>query len=245
MLIDKYKKLFLIIEDIYFAKELQSSTADIVRYIQYSEYNIENNKKEFNTNVVDLNSDIEDIQSEFRKSIKSELNQAVKNHNIKIDFFYKPDDSEIDNFCKFYNAMARIKNLSFENKNKIIRLKDNILLSEAKLNGETLVSHLYIFDKTRIRLLYSASLQTEDNELFKIVSKANKLLHFQDIKFSKDKQFKIYDFGGISLVDEKVAGIDQFKLGFSKIVEKSCHVTKGNTFIGKMILFFYEFKGKF
>ena len=70
MLIDKYKKRFLDIEDIYFADSLQNSNSVIVRYFQYKKQ-VKNYNKEFNANIIDLNIGMEDIKKELKKIIKS------------------------------------------------------------------------------------------------------------------------------------------------------------------------------
>jgi len=101
--------------------------------------------------------------------------------------------------------------------------------------------HLYIYDNERLTLLYSSTLITNDHALYQIVAKANKLLHFKDIELAKEKGFDIYDFGGISFENEEVAGIDKFKIGFSKNIEKSKNFIKGNTFKGKIVLWLYIF----
>ncbi len=87
-------------------------------------------------------------------------------------------------------------------------------------------------------------MQTYDKDLYKEISKANKLLHSKDIKFAKGKGYRILDFGGLSFIDEKIAGIDAFKLGFSKHVEKSYNFLVANTLLGKAALFLYNLKLK-
>ena len=244
MLKDVYEKYSLTIEDIYFADKGQKSKVDIVRYFQYHEDDLKNIKTPFSTNIINLNISNEEIFSKFRKSIKSEIHQAVKNHHVMTNLYYNPTVDTVDKFCLYYNSIAFIKKLAYANKSKLLRLKENILISNAVFDENIVVWHVYIFDTDRIRLLYSCSMQVKETELFRIVSKANKLLHYEDIKSANKKEYKIFDFGGISLVDDKVAGIDQFKLGFSKDIETTYHFIIGNTFSGKVGLFLFNFSNR-
>lgn len=235
-----YKKYFLFIEDIYFADKLQKSDAHIVRYFQYSNSSDQiEDFKLFKTNIIRLNVSIDNISSHFRKSIKSEINQSQKNDKTIVMFFNKPDDYTIDLFIDAYNEFAKLKNLPLPNRNKIKGMSNNILISNANINEKIVVWHLYIYDNDRIRLLYSSTIETKDKELYTRIAKANKFLHFEDIKYAKNNNFDIYDFGGLNLQDNSVVGIDQFKLGFSKEIEESRHFIITNTFLGKIVVKIY------
>jgi lipid II:glycine glycyltransferase (peptidoglycan interpeptide bridge formation enzyme) len=244
MIIDNYSFFGLKIKDVYFAKKIENDkTVDIVRYFQLKNTdNIKIYDKLFITNIINLEESIEEIYSKFRKSVKSEINQSKKKDGTMVNFFDKPDVEIINHFCDEYDKFAKRKNISLSNKKKIKRLFKNILISNAVINNEVVVWHLYIYDQDRIRLLYSCTIDTNDKSMYNSISKANKLLHFEDIKFAKNKGHIIYDFGGLNLEDNEVAGIDQFKLAFSKEIEKSHHSIIGNTLLGKFIVFLYNLK---
>ena len=242
MLIDTYKRYQLNIEDIYFSERIIPSRADLTRYIQCIKKHP--SSKKFTTNILSLDLSDTQIKKDFRKSVRSEINQAIKKHSVQCEIFYKPNDLKIDQFCQFFDGIASVKKINRSNITKLKRMKKNIIISEAYFEEKRVVSHLYIFDKNKIRLLYSCSKQSNAYEIIKIISKANKLLHFEDIKFAILKRFSVYDFGGISLKDNKVAGIDSFKLGFSKKMDYSYNFIIGNTIKGKIIAFLYKVANK-
>lgn len=121
---------------------------------------------------------------------------------------------------------------------KLGKLKISIQLRQIfTINRRSIVSyHLYLFDETRARLLYSASIRSDDPVLNKIIPKANKLLHNANIIALKEKGFQLYDFGGVSMQNEQVAGIDAFKLGFSKTLEYSKATMKHGSLLGYIVL---------
>jgi len=245
MLIDKYKKFFLTIEDIYFSDEIIQNKSDISRYFQYyGQQNIEC-KKKFTTSIIPLNVSNQEIFKKFSKSTRSGINQAIKNHKIITNSYFSVDESVVDDFCEYYNKMVIMKKISFANREKIIRLKDHVLITNAVFQDKILVWHLYICDDNRVRLLYSCSEQSSNRDDFsKIISKANKLLHYEDIKFVNYKKYKVFDFGGVSLINSEVLGIDQFKLSFSKTMDDSCNLIIANSFLGRLSLLLYRLIGR-
>ena len=243
MLRDIYKKFFIKIEYIYFSDVFVQSKADIVKYYQ-SSINNKKGSKNFFSNIIDLKNSKEFIKSNFRKSLINEINQAEKKFNFDIIYDYSPDEHSINSFINFFNNFAKNKNINFADKSKLQRLKGNIVFSKALMRNNILVWHVYIFDDFKFRLLYSSNNVSCDNEFRKIIVRANKLLHFKDIIYAKEKKFKVYDFGGISNNEGKLNGVDEFKLGFSKQLECTYNFTFANSFKGNILLFIIRFFSK-
>ena len=241
MIIDNYKRSFLNVQNVYFASDIIDSKADIVRYFQCKK-SLKKDSQDFTTLILDLTLSLKDIKKGFRKSTRSYINQAVKKYKVRTDFFIEPDKKYISDFCSFYNEVAKIKKIPKADQAKIERLKKYIFISKAFTNTKTLVWHLYLFDKERVRLLYSCILQDKTNNLKVEASRANKLLHIDDISFAKSRGYKVFDFGGVSLVDKNIAGIDHFKLGFTKQIETTHHFVIGGTKLGRMVLFLDKIK---
>jgi len=93
-------------------------------------------------------------------------------------------------------------------------------LFTAMHNGEILAGNIFLEDKNNIRLWRSASVRLEvDKEKTLLVSRANRLLHWEAIKYARDKGIKEYDLGGIWTEEEmandpgKQNSLNFFKLG--------------------------------
>ena len=142
----------------------------------------------------------------------------------------------METFIKFYNSFANKKNLPYCDKKKLIELKENILITYAFNFEKIFVYHVYLFDKTKIRLWYSALKPDVTKDESQLISKANKFLHYQDIKLSKKLGFSIYDLGGAAFSCKNLEGIRKFKLGFTKDIETTYNFTVANTFLGKIAL---------
>jgi len=64
-------------------------------------------------------------------------------------------------------------------------------------------------------LLYSAT--TVNSKVSKSeIGRANRFLHYEDIKYFKELGYRFYDLGGIAkdTQDDKLQGINKFKEGF-------------------------------
>ena len=109
---------------------------------------------------------------------------------------------------------------------------DGIIFSAAIHEGEVLVFHSYICDNEEARLLHSASCFREESADQSMIGRANKRLHWEDIKYFKQKGLLRYDWGGISDF-ENPNGIDEFKLKFGGEKITYYNIFAGNTVLGK------------
>jgi len=93
-------------------------------------------------------------------------------------------------------------------------------LFTAEHKGETLGGHLYLEDGANIKLWYSASKRLGvDRDKATLIGNANRLLHWEAIKYAKDKGIKEFDWGGLCSQeeadkDERLKAINSFKLSF-------------------------------
>jgi hypothetical protein len=95
-----------------------------------------------------------------------------------------------------------------------------LLSSVSDADGSQLSAHAYVKDSSlgRVRLLYSASHfrgMSDSGDRNKI-GRANRLLHWHEIRTLKDLGFRLYDLGGIPLdsSDQAKNDIARFKLEF-------------------------------
>lgn len=193
-----------------------------------------------------LISDIakESIWDDFNKTVKNEVLRSGR-EGIEV-FFYTSDDIKknpeiIREFEEVFHGMYEEKEIKGKWLDK--RLidayveADALLLTVACMDGKKQVWHTYIYGNGNARLLYSCSCFREiDKELQKAIGRANKYLHWQDIKFLKQNNVEKYDWGGLSGIDSP-NGIDKFKMSFGgEIVEyyniTVLHSTKARIFYG-------------
>jgi lipid II:glycine glycyltransferase (peptidoglycan interpeptide bridge formation enzyme) len=103
---------------------------------------------------------------------------------------------------------------------------------------------------TRARLFYSAShfRKSEDSELRNLIGRANRLLHWEDIRFFKEMGLSCYDFGGWygGREDVEKLAINQFKESFGGEKQREYTYIVPVTAIGKIAAFFHSIvKGRF
>jgi len=163
----------------------------------------------FYTSLIDLTLSEEEMKRAFNKNYKNEINRAYK---LQIVCEIEEDSRS---FQTFYNQFAKQKELELFGKTAHY-YTPYMCITKAVYEGEVLVMHSYMVDKEsqRARLLHSAtSLSFTDK---KIMGMANKLLHFEDMKYFKKEGMLVYDFGGLNLSsqDAHIIGIDTFKKGF-------------------------------
>ena len=221
---------------------------DIIRYMRYQEMDIEYNNSMVDYNetlITDLMDDEDTILNSFTKTVKYEIKRSLTD-DINITILgadeLKINKEFLADFKNTYISFCQIcgdKNLEkVYNEKHINNYIDNdcIMISCARYeNGK--VYHLHVFDKETALLVYSASDFRNENVDRNLAGRANKLLHFNDIKYFKEKNMLFYDWGNISSYTEP-NGIDKFKISFGgrHIQIKSFFV--GNTFIGKILVLF-------
>ena len=153
------------------------------------------------------------------KTIRNEINRAER-EKVEISFFSNESDclDVLDDFSKMYHEMYEQKDMDgmeLPKKELAGYIKANqLIISCARIDGEPMVFHSYVFGEENARLLHSCSeFRTEDNETRNAIGRANKYLHWRDFQHLRTMGVKRYDWGGISSLSEP-NGIDKFKLSF-------------------------------
>lgn len=188
----------------------------IVSYLQtnYSRRKLFFIRTKFYTIRIDLTKSINELYDGFSKETKYEIRRAERD-GINVIYNYNERS-----FLKIYNAFAEKKGLNKITIDKLNSFKNHLLISASISNNEISSVHLYLCDGEIARLLYSArniDCHLKNSE----IGRANRYLHYKDILFFKDLNYKIYDLGGYAdSDDENLVGINKFKLSFGgNIVE--------------------------
>jgi hypothetical protein len=206
----------------YFNAPYGKPKVDVIREWQYAKPR--GFFSEFYTLFTNLAETEENIFSHFEKNTKYEINRAKNKDAVII----KTENSfEIkDAFYRFYNEFAQSKSLLpiNEKETDLLIQNDMLVIRSGNVDGKPLVFHTYITAQERARLLHSASLfrVTDDSAERNLTGRVNRLLHWDDICYFKNRGFSIYDWGGISMdkYDTQRQAINQFKEAFGGIVVK-------------------------
>lgn len=180
--------------------------------------------KEYNTLITDLTETEDEIKGHFSKSCKYKVNRAIREDiSIQIIRDNEITDDIIDFFSDFFGMFWESKGTKMPDKNKlkeelnIYRELSSLSLGIAYVNGEKAVVHTHIKDESTARLLHSASLyrlqEDEEGNTRNLIGMANRLLHYEEMKYFKSFGIKRYDWGGAGL-SEDVLNITEFKKSF-------------------------------
>jgi hypothetical protein len=171
-------------------------------------------KETFYTLITDLTLSYESIFDLFSSTVRNEIRRCEK-ENVTLSFSEK-----IENFISIYNSFAVIKDLPLQSLSNMKTYEDKLIITSVSLDGIILVVHSYLCDKDLkiTRLLHSGSCRFSDKVDKNMIARVNKYLHYQDIKYFKENNFSVYDWGGISSSEN---GIDKFKSSFGgkKIIQ--------------------------
>lgn len=192
--------------------------------------------QEYHTCMNDITLDEETMLAAINKAVKYQFRRSEKD-NIEIRFYEKTDIEKdiklLETFADLYERMYASKGSNTKFNIAAVNAYldvDALVFSSVWHNGEMIVFHSYIRDNNDARLLHSASCFREESADQSMIGRANKRLHWEDIRYFKNKGLTKYDWGGISDF-EHPNGIDEFKLKFG-----GDKITYYNVFAGKSLL---------
>jgi hypothetical protein len=202
--------------DTYYAKP----AVDIIREWQYRQKRMFS--QEFYTLHINLDESEDVLFNRFEKNTKYEINRAAQKDGIRAETLAATMEKTL--FYDFYNKFAETKNLSPVNgvETDLLIENDMFTIRAVSTNGERLVYHTYITANGRARLFHSASLfrNTEDGASRNLIGRANRFLHWDDMRYFKSKGYTTYDMGGISVdtSNSEAQAINKFKGSFGGAV---------------------------
>lgn len=170
------------------------------------------------TSIIDLTQDLDTIwQKMDRKSTRYSIKRAQKD-GVKVRI-----NGDCDQFYLIYKSFIRkkgINSLFGVGTTNLEIMKKYGTLFVAEHDGEILGGHLYLENESHIKLWLSASKRLEvDREKARLIGNANRLLHWEAMKYAKEKGIREFDWGGLwseeeAEKDEKKKAINSFKLSF-------------------------------
>jgi hypothetical protein len=168
---------------------------------------------------IDLNQEIEQVNSKFNSSLKNQINQAEK---LPFEIVFNND---ISTFINFYNSFTGKKSIYQMNEQMNNAIPQNrFLVGFSKLNDQILSANLYIYDVDLgiVRWFLGGSSRLNENVDKKTVGISNKFLLFQSLIHFKKLNIQKFDFGGYAenTTNKSLKGINDFKAAFGGEKEK-------------------------
>jgi hypothetical protein len=177
------------------------------------------------TLLLDLGEDEKALHAYIGKSAKNEINRARERDGVRCGVFLELNEKsaeKLNQYIDYFNAFAASKNrsaISFSDLGQFYEAGTLCIRRALSREGSpVLAMHAYIVGDNRARLLQSASHFREsfDPEERKLIGRANRLLHWEDILYFKAMGLGWYDFGGWygGETDREKLAINQFKETF-------------------------------
>lgn len=219
---------------VWFAQEVRP--ADAVKLVAYRHCRSTETVSGFTresqfTKLIRIDRPDDAILKDFSKTSQYEIRRAQK-EDLSFGLVDAPDS-----FRTFFNDFAVTKSLQ----PLVPRLLDaywpQLLVTQMSAGGESLVMHAYLLDKgiRRAALWRSASHfrsaeGADQQQRRNLIGRANRLLHFSDMKHLRDQGYEVYDLGGYApnTNDPSLQRINEFKdsLG-GDLVEESNYLSAG------------------
>jgi len=184
--------------------------------------------EEFHSLHIDLTREPDDIFKGFARNTRAQIRKCTESDNGLRYEFDRPTPELTTEFEAYYNEFARSKGLAPVPHTRLRAYfeSDSVLLARALEGTRTLVWHVNATAQPYVTLMYSASqFRSGDEEFKKLVGRANRRLHWEELLHFKRAGFRTFDFGGwyAGSTDTARLAINRFKeeFGGAKVLEFS------------------------
>ena len=244
-----YKKKGIVIHHIWYLNDGDldeiESQADII-YIHGMKEKFQTKKLTKVSNQISLISNLKEdeevLEQKISKSYKKEIKRSTKD-GMSIKYYtskeLKKNDYILQKFKHCYEEMYKSKGMNvkfnYELLKKYIEKNAIIVSTIENKEKEPVVFNSYIVGEYTARALHATSVFR--NKKFKAseIARANKYLHWSDMKYFKEHNISTFDWGGISNYDNP-NGIDQFKLKFGGEKIEYKNILISNSIKGKVVI---------
>lgn len=181
---------------------------------------------EFHSLQIDLTRSDDEIFAGFTQNARSQIRGSLKRDELRFEFIERPGAALCDEFERAYNAFAQSKGLAPVPPDRLRAYFDSkhFVLSRVSDAQHTLVWHALVTSGRSVTLMYSVSQYrcSEDDEFRKLVGRANRRLHWEDLRHFRRCGYELFDFGGWyhGSTDKQRLAINLFKeqFGGAKVV---------------------------
>ena len=184
--------------------------------------------------------DARELDAAFDGGCRYEIRRAEAKDGLQAQLIAEPQ-ARLEEFRAFFDAFAREKGIEPADPGwlRAACRAGQLVLSTACRDGVALVWHAYVVQGSAARLQHSASrFRGQETGHRALVGRANRWLHWQDMRWLKERGVERYDWGGL-FADESTperAGINAFKRAFGGREERSYDCTLPVTAWGSFYL---------
>jgi hypothetical protein len=209
---------------------------DVVRHRQRTRPVVGARCSEFQTPFIDLTRSEDALFADIKSDARTKIRRATAKDRVTCRAFEGAAASRTDaTFVTFFNEFARGKGLGTITAALLGAYAEaGVLdLSCASVEGDEaqLVWHAHYRSATHARLLHSASLYraSSDPGFRNLVGRANRLLHWADVRRFKAGGLRVYDFGGWygGDSDAEKLSINRFKAEFGGRIVQTFDCERG------------------
>jgi Acetyltransferase (GNAT) domain len=215
---------------------------DLLRIVGAFSPPSERGSRKRHTLVIDLAESDDRLLEQMAKDTRSKIRRATERDSVEVTAATQPTEAEVQEFGDFYDRFAEAQSVSpvFRPRLHALARQGNLVLTRAaREDGEVLVRHAYVAARGRGYMLYSGSLlaESDDSAVRNLIGRANRYLHWHDIRVFKQRGFELYDFGGLDVEERnpKTAGIARFKRGFGGEVRPVYSATRARSLRGAAV----------
>jgi hypothetical protein len=167
-------------------------------------------KKPAPTAVVDLTATEEELWQRLdRKSCRYEIR---KGRELDSEITRNEDSERARELINAHRQRTRYARLI--SSTDWTRLQEYVDVFVVAYEGITVAAHVVLVDKSRARLLLSATTHRADAVDTRLVGRLNRVLHWHELMYYKHCGVAQYDFGGVEDRSSAVYSVSQFKLSF-------------------------------
>jgi hypothetical protein len=224
------------------ADDPRLAQVDILRIVAAFSPPSEAGARKRHTLVIDLEDDEDRLLEQMSKDTRSKIRRAMQKDPLEVAAAPEPSPAHVDEFADFYDRFATTQGVApvFRPRLHELGRRGNLVLTAAAgEDGAALVRHAYVAARGRGYMLYSGSLLSEsaDSGARNLIGRANRYLHWHDIRLFKERGFRLYDFGGLDIDERspKTAGIARFKRGFGGEVRPVYSTTSARSVRGAVV----------
>ena len=214
---------------------------DLLRIVGAFSPPVERGWRELHTLVIDLANDDDRLLEQMSKETRYQIRRAMQRDPLRVAATVQASSAAVDEFSDFYDRFASAQSVPPVFRPRLHALADrgNLVLTTATdEDGAVLVQHAYVAARARSYMLYSASvLALSDSSARNLIGRANRYLHWHDIRLFRDRGYDLDDFGGLDVTgrSEKTGRIAHFKRGFGGEVRPVYSSTSARSLLGAAV----------
>jgi hypothetical protein len=233
------------IAELWYRADAADIHQDLVRYVGL-EQPIDGawRTEEFWTIWIDLRTAHDDLFANMHRTTRLEIRRAA-DYRFDYNHWYRDAGAHVEEFADFYDRFAEAKQLRPVDR---IWLRSHVAAGTLDLScvtnsdGRSLAWHAHYRDLAHAQVVMSASCFRDSHRsaFRRMVSRAHRYLHWQDIQRFQRSGLSVYDLGGwySGRTNQDLLRVNEFKEGFGGALVKTFNCVRPFTWTGALHLRF-------